>query len=474
MDAEDVAHALELREHARELLDARDLKRRVHRRGLVRIGLRRKAEQLHLVRADHGRDVAKKAVPIPPFDADRDRIRARRRALPLDVDEALFVRRPLHIRAVGAMHRDAAAASDVSHDLVARHGIAAHAEADEEIADTLHVDAAARGVRRHGRRDLGNGELRVVGDAQTRYYLRGGERAVAERGEERVHVVQVQRLGHAAKVLVRDVTELALRDAPELLVEELFAVGDVLVALRALKPRADLLARAGRAHHPEPVARRPARRLAGDDLDDVARRETVVEWHDPAVDLRADRAMPDVGVDPVREVDRRRARGKALDLSLRREDEDLVLEDVDLERLDELLRVGHVVLPLEQLADPRELGLVVAVALAALLVAPVRGDAVPSEVVHVASAHLDLDRLPAGADDRGMEGLVHIRLGHGDVVVELPGYRRPERVHHAERGVAGGHVVDDRADRENVVDLFEADALAAHLLRDRPEVLRAP
>src|SRR5207302_8296359 len=76
--------------------------------------------------------------------------------------------------------------------------------------------------------------------------------------------------------------------------------------------------------------------------------------------------------------------------------------------------------------------------------------------------------------DRSVEGLVHVRLGHGDVVVELPGYRRPERVYHAERGVAGGHVVDDRAYRENVVHLFEADALAAHLLRDRPEVLRAP
>ena len=37
MDAEDVAHALEAREDARELLDARDLQRGVHRRGAVGI-----------------------------------------------------------------------------------------------------------------------------------------------------------------------------------------------------------------------------------------------------------------------------------------------------------------------------------------------------------------------------------------------------------------------------------------------------
>jgi hypothetical protein len=40
MDAEHVAHTLELREHARELLDARDLQRGIHGRGLVRIRLR--------------------------------------------------------------------------------------------------------------------------------------------------------------------------------------------------------------------------------------------------------------------------------------------------------------------------------------------------------------------------------------------------------------------------------------------------
>jgi hypothetical protein len=36
-------------------------------------------------------------------------------------------------------------------------------------------------------------------------------------------------------------------------------------------------------------------------------------------------------VDPVREVDRRRARGQVLDLTLGREHEDLILEDVDLQ-----------------------------------------------------------------------------------------------------------------------------------------------
>src|SRR5205809_406115 len=162
MDAEHVAHTLELREHARELLDTRDLQGRVHGGGLVGIRLRRKREELYLVLADHGRDVAQEPVAVPAFDADRDRVRARRRALPLHVDEALFVCTSLHVRAVRAVDGDPATASDVTHDLVAGHRVAAHAEADEEVADALHVHAAARRVRGQRRRDLRDRELRVV------------------------------------------------------------------------------------------------------------------------------------------------------------------------------------------------------------------------------------------------------------------------------------------------------------------------
>ena len=57
-DAEHVAHALELRQHTRELLDARDLQRRVDRRALVGIRERRQCNERDLVLADDRRDVA--------------------------------------------------------------------------------------------------------------------------------------------------------------------------------------------------------------------------------------------------------------------------------------------------------------------------------------------------------------------------------------------------------------------------------
>ena len=70
MDAEHVAHALELCEDARQLLDAGDRQGRVDRRGLVRIREGRERHQRDLVLADHRGDVAQEAVPVPALDPD--------------------------------------------------------------------------------------------------------------------------------------------------------------------------------------------------------------------------------------------------------------------------------------------------------------------------------------------------------------------------------------------------------------------
>src|SRR5881628_1131541 len=100
VDAEDVADALQAREDARELLDARHLQRRVHRRTPIGIRGGRQRDELHLVLADHRRHIAQEPVAVPALDADSHRVRARDGLLPLDLDEALRVGARLHVRAV--------------------------------------------------------------------------------------------------------------------------------------------------------------------------------------------------------------------------------------------------------------------------------------------------------------------------------------------------------------------------------------
>ena len=247
---------------------------------------------------------------------------------------------------------------------------------------------------------------------------------------------------------------------------------DVLVAVLLLEPLADLLAGMGGPDDRQPVARRAVLGLRRHDLDDVAVAQPVVERHEAVVHLRPDRPVADVGVDPVGEVERRGARRQVLDVALGGEDEDLVLEDVELDPLDELLGVGDLALPVHQLAQPGELGVVVALGPRALLVAPVGRDPDLAHGVHRVGPDLDLERLAVEGDDGRVEALVAVRLGDRDVVVELAGDRLPEAVDDAEGGVAVADLVDEEADRVDVVDLAEGRRLALHLLPDAVEVLR--
>ena len=73
--------------------------------------------------------------------------------------------------------------------------------------------------------------------------------------------------------------------------------------------------------------------------------------------------------------------------------------------------------------------------------------------------------LPSRAITAVWRRLVQVVLGDGDVVVELARDRTPQGVDDAQRGVAVTEVVDEDADRVDVVDLAELGALALHLFQ---------
>ena len=187
--------------------------------------------------------------------------------------------------------------------------------------------------------------------------------------------VVVQGSAHLGDAVQADRRDGRPGQPAKLALERFATVDDVLVAVLALEPLADLLASMAGADDVHPVARWAVLGLRGDDLDDVAVLEPVVERDQAVVDLRADRPVADIGVDAVGEVERGRAGGQVLDVALGREHEDLVLEDVELDPLDELGRIADVALPLHELAQPGQLGVVLPIGLGAFLVAPVGGDA---------------------------------------------------------------------------------------------------
>src|SRR5438874_3750063 len=109
--------------------------------------------------------------------------------------------------------------------------------------------------------------------------------------------------------------------------------------------------------------------------------------------------MADIGVDRIREIDGRRIARQRFDLSLRSKDVDLLGIELDLQVLQELLRVADFLLKLEELPEPDEILFITVRPVPALLVLPMGGDALLRNAVHLGRPDLDLERKATIADD---------------------------------------------------------------------------
>ena len=189
--------------------------------------------------------------------------------------------------------------------------------------------------------------------------------------------------------------------------------------------------------------------------------------------------MTDLGVHRVGEVNRSRTGWQDDDLTLRGEDVHLVPSDLVAQRIQELLRITRLALHLNEGAQPVRLLLrthairVAARGVRVLLVLPVRGDTVFRALVHVIRANLDLHRLAARTNDRRVQRLVEVELGHRDVVFEAARDRVPPTVQGAENAIAVLDRVHQHTHGDQVEDLVESLASHNHLLVDRIVALRA-
>jgi hypothetical protein len=100
--------------------------------------------------------------------------------------------------------------------------------------------------------------------------------------------------------------------------------------------------------------------------------------------------------------------------------------------------------------------------LPAVLISPVRGHALFGDAMHLLRANLHLERLP-GVDHGGVQGLIEVGPGHGDVILKSAGHRTPHLVHDSQSGVATAHRIGDDAHGQQVVDLVESALLPLSL-----------
>ena len=437
------------------------------------MGRGRHAENSQFFLGQHGPDVAHQAAAVVGMDDDVHLEAALARGSPGDGQHPfrLAAAHALEAGTTLAVDRHAAPDGDVAGDRLGRHRVAATREGRGQVTDTLDVEprgglAAPRGRCPGHDRQRGIGlqppvyRAADLGDRQ----VAGPQPQVQGLGAGLAELRQQLRHGHG--VLQAEAGDLALVQFAALLA--------VPALVLPLEPGAHLGAAARRGQVTELVDQPvPAglRLLAGDDLDDLAVGQLVVDRHHPAVDAGAAAAVPEFRVHLVGIVERRGPAGQVHDVALRGQHVDAVLEQVGAHAIEEV-RVG---LAFggggEQLAQPLDLAVVGGVAPAAFLVTPVSRDPELGMLVHLARADLHFDGNLAGTDDGRVQRAVGVVLGGGDVVVELARNVGPAAVHQAQRRIAVGHAVGQDAHRADVEHLLEAEVLALHLPPDAVDVL---
>ena len=270
------------------------------------------------------------------------------------------------------------------------------------------------------------------------------------------------------ELLVVELTPHAFELALQHLAPQRDAVGVAALS----QPVADLAARGGGADDLEPVLVGLGL-SGGDDLDRVAVAQLVAERHQLAVDARPHGVLAHLGVDQEGEVERRGSLGQPLELAPRGVGEHLLLVEGGAQEIHVLVVAGGA-LPVHRLGhEVAELGVQLLVDPAALLVDVVGRHPGLGGAVHLAGADLDFHHLALGGEDGGVERLVEVALGSGDVVLEALRGRDEQVVDHPERPVTVVAGVGDDAQAEQVVDRLEV-APRAHLVVDRVEVLGPP
>ncbi len=363
------------------------------------------------------------------------------------------------------MHHDALAGGVVAHDLVARDRLAAAGEADHAALAAVDQDlflrplrgtAGARLAMRHQRlRGLGGHPVAKRDVGQERFQAR-----VAVLAQEGIQPPLGQALDRAVHRFQR---------AVEHAVAQLHGV----LVLELLELVADGGTRLGADHELQPL-RLGRGRARGDHFHRLPAGQLGAQRHQLLVHARSHRAVADVGVHRIGEVERSGVARQRQDLALGREQVDLVREQVDLDIVQELQRRTGRSLRIDQLDDPRVRAALRAVGrIAAELVGPVRGHAALGDQVHLLGADLHLDRRAVGPEQHRVQRLVTVGLGDGDEIAEAPVQRLERGVHRAQRVVAAGHRAHHQAETEHVHHLVEGFVLLAHLGVDAPGRLDA-
>ena len=181
-------------------------------------------------------------------------------------------------------------------------------------------------------------------------------------------------------------------------------------------------------------------------------------------------------MDTVGKVYRRRASRKILDLSGRGKAIYTIRKQIQitLKEIHEFLVIGHITLPFQNLAQPGKLFLLrifYFLSVRCLFIFPMCCNTIFCSLVHFISTNLNFKGLSAAADQGSVQGLIHICLRHGDIILKTPRDRLIHLVDHAKCRIAILYAVHNNTNRKQIVNLIYGLILVLHLFINTEEML---
>ena len=98
-------------------------------------------------------------------------------------------------------------------------------------------------------------------------------------------------------------------------------------------------------------------------------------------------------------------------------------------------------------------------------------DTVFRRLVHLKGPDLDLEGLAVGADQRGVQRLVHVLLGHGDVILEPARNGLIHLMDHTQGCITVLHRVHQDPNSKQIVNLIQRLILVHHFFINTEKVL---
>ena len=200
--------------------------------------------------------------------------------------------------------------------------------------------------------------------------------------------------------------------------------------------------------------------VVGDDLHDVAILNLAAKRNHAAIDAGAGAGVTHFRVNHVSKVDGRRAAWQLNDLTHWRKRINVLRIEIELQRVEKILRVFYFLGPLNERSQRLQRLIVVTRSSFAFLVFPVSRNTFLGDVMHLLGANLNFKRLNVGTDNGSVQRLVEIVARSGNPVFDATWNRFPVVMDHAQSRIAMTHFIgSDDPRRNEIVNLIQSDLL---------------